>query len=359
MASDTPPGAPAAIQTSLADAGVLPYGLQDVEQVRLMLRGDSVVDWKRLACVDIPHANQLLERAGIRPHEPGDMMRLVYLHRRALDYIDAHHDGTLSAEVRTPSDPRELLLLASRNGPAQLDACMVLKVMHIVHHVAGRELLYRLPVPINELFHRIETAVFDAVDGMKAGGIRVAEFAGSRKTPDSVVTKLLCRSDSQAAEIHDRLRFRVVTETLEDLFAALVYLTRHLLPFNYVVPGQSRNDLIDLSATLHGDPRLRQIGELLQDTAYPPGAGPRPNHFSARGFRMVNFVVDMPVFVDDLIGLLPGYTARDGHVVFLLVEFQLMDAETDRANNSGANRHELYKARQHARVVERLLGKGL
>ena len=47
---------------------------------------------------------------------------------------------------------------------------LVLKVMHIVHHNSGRELLYRLPVAINELFHRIETDVFGAIDGMKTQG---------------------------------------------------------------------------------------------------------------------------------------------------------------------------------------------
>ena len=345
-------------ELSVAAAGLLPFGLQDIEQIRLLLRGDSVVDWRRLAFRDLKHVDQFLRQTGIRHDEPGDMMRLDFIHSRALDYIDHHVPRALADEVRRPVDVRELLLLASRNGPAQRDACMVLKVMHIVHHVAGRELLYRLPVPIKELFHRIETQVFDALDGMKAAGVRVTEFAGSRKSADSIITKLLSRADSQAAEVHDRLRFRVVTETLEDLFGALVFITRNLLPFNYVVPGQSRNDLIDLMATLESDPRLRPIGGLLQELPGSHGVGPRPNTFSARGFRMVNFVIDMPVFIDDLVGLLPNYSARDGHVVFLLVEFQLLDAETDLLNNTGENRHALYKERQRARVAERLLGEG-
>ena len=40
----------------------------------------------------------------------------------------------------------ELLLLASSHGHRQLCACAILKVMHIIHHLAGRELLFRLPV---------------------------------------------------------------------------------------------------------------------------------------------------------------------------------------------------------------------
>jgi len=352
---DEPHANPFEIGASLTDAGVLPYGLQDIERLRLLVQGDSVIDWRRLAFRDYEDVDAFLELCGFRANHPGDALRLAYIHRVAFDYVQTNLDIELATSVRSPEDIRDLLLDASRAGPAQRDACVVLKVMHVIHHVSGRELLYRLPVPTNELFHRIETKVFDAIDGMKARGIRVAEFAGSRKSPESILTKLLCRPDSLAAEVHDRLRFRVVTESLDDLFAAMVYVTRHLLPFTYVVPGESRNDLFDLLGTIERDPRLRQIGGLLQDTT---GAADRrrQNVFSHRGFRMVNFVVDMPVRVDDLVGLLPGFAAQDGCVVFLLVEFQLVDRETDRINSTGESRHDLYKDRQLARVAQRLRG---
>jgi len=76
--------------------------------------------------------------------------------------------------------------------------------------------------------------------------------------------------------------------------------------------------------------------------------------FSAAGFKMINFVVDIPIRVDDLVEQMPGHTTELGRVVFCLVEFQLMDRETDVNNNSGDNRHSLYKARQHKKVLERL-----
>jgi len=65
-------------------------------------------------------------------------------------------------------------------------------------------------------------------------------------------------------------------------------------------------------------------------------------------------VVDIPIRVDDLVEQMPGHTTELGRVVFCLVEFQLMDRETDVNNNSGDNRHSLYKARQHKKVLERL-----
>jgi uncharacterized protein (TIGR04552 family) len=37
-----------------------------------------------------------------------------------------------------------------------------------------------------------------------------------------------------------------------------------------------------------------------------------------------------------------------------MVEFQVVDAETDKANESGDNRHDRYKQRQMQRVLQRL-----
>lgn len=356
MSDDSSADSSVEIQTSLPGAGLFPFGLQDVEQIRLVLRGDSVVDWRRLAFGDKSGVNEFVRRLGLDPHDADDQGRMIDIHRRALEYIETHYDRRIPDGVRSPSDVRQLFLLASRPGPLQLDACMVLKVMHIVYHAEGRELLYRLPVPINELFYRTEAQVFAAVDGMKAAGIRVAELAASRKTQDSIFTKLLCRADSLAAEVHDRLRFRVITETLEDVFSALVYMTRSLLPFNYVLPGASRNDLVDLHATLGADDRMRPLLSLLQQV----GGSPRVpvNTFSSRGYRVINFVVDMPVRVDDLIERVPDHSARKGRVIFLLVEFQLVDRETHRLNDTGENQHRLYKERQRVQVFQRLTGKG-
>lgn len=347
--------APPSELQALASPSILP-GLQDIEQVRLVLRGDSVVDWRRLAFRDGGHVDEFLRVLGFDPADRDDEMRMMDIQRRALRYIEAHYDRQMAAAVRRPPSVQALFLLASRPGPEQLDACMLLKVMHIVHHAAGRELLYKLPVPINELFFRVERCVFEAVDGLKQRGIRVAEFAASRKTEDSIFTKLLCKADSLAADVHDRLRFRIITESLGDVFGALVHLTRTLFPFSYVLPGSARNDLIDLSATLDGDERLQPLAPLLQELG---GRNVAPvNSFSAAGYRVINFVVDIPVRVDDLIEQVPEHSPRKGRVIFLLVEFQLVDRETHRLNDTGANKHSLYKERQRVQVFNRLTTRG-
>jgi uncharacterized protein (TIGR04552 family) len=348
----------------LTESGHAPVGLQELEQVRLILEGRSVVDWRRLAFRDRARAERFLTLNGFDPSADADRAHLRYLHDTSLEYLV---EALGLPEVRTPlnegGDMVDLLFAASDDGPGQREAMVLFKVMHILHHATGRELAARLPSPSRELFHRVETRVYDAVDGLKSSGIQVAEFSGSRKTRSSVLTKLLCRTDTVAAEIHDRLRFRVVTETLSDLFGALVYLTSELFPFNYVVPGASRNDLIDFAGTVEGNPHLSGlIGHLqrplveAEAEATPLNEWNQPNEFSGSSYKMINFVVDMPVRVADLAEEIEGWRPEeDGAAVFVLAEFQLVDRATHQRNDEGENRHALYKARQQQRAIERLL----
>jgi uncharacterized protein (TIGR04552 family) len=123
-----------------------------------------------------------------------------------------------------------------------------------------------------------------------------------------------------------------------------------------VVPGESRNDLIDFPATIKGDDRLCHLMDLLQPLRLPePKDGQRINQFTDTAYRDINFVVDMPVRLDDSVtartGLVPE---RDGRVVFALVEFQVVDRKSHQRNNQGKSRHTLYKARQRERAFLRL-----
>ena len=349
---------PLVFQATLADLPALSFGLQPLEQVRLILSGESVIDWRKMAFTRHSEVDDFLRVSGFEPYDPVDVAQIQSVHARALDYLTRTFDEKPHDGVAEPDDIRDLFLLASQPGPAQRDACRMLKVMHVIHHVDGRELLFRMPVALSDLFHKVEQRVFGAIDGMKAAGVRVVEFAGSRKTQDSILTKLLARRDSLAAEVHDKLRFRIVTEDLGDTCAALSHMAAQLFPFNYVVPGAARNDLIDFRRTVEGDPAFAALKSLLQFPIDREEIKDRnqANIFSAKGFKMINFVVDLPVRVDDLIPHIPDYRPEFGRIVFTLVEFQLMDRVTDEENASGDNRHSLYKARQHKRVHERLEG---
>src|SRR5581483_11235423 len=187
----------------------------------------------------------------------------------------------------------ELLMLASSTGHRAMCACTILKCMHIIHHLDGRELLFVLPMSDQEVFHIVEEKVYRVIGGMLAGGFPIIEFVGGRKNKDSLVTKLLSKQETIAAQIYDKLRFRIVTRTRDDIFPILQYLTRKLFPFNYVVPGQSINSVFSFRSYVERSP-LRPLLAELQPHGADDDYTPSDNQFSAEEYRIIHFVVDMP-----------------------------------------------------------------
>ena len=149
-------------------------------------------------------------------------------------------------EVAEDVAARDLFLMASSTGPHQRWACVVLKVMHIIHHIDGRQALLKVSVSDEMIFREIELKVLQVVEELRAAGAPIAEFEWSRKPRDSQITKLLAKRSTLAANIYDKLRFRLIVPQHDDLVPMLATLTRQLIPFNYVVPGESVNQLVDL-----------------------------------------------------------------------------------------------------------------
>jgi len=83
------------------------------------------------------------------------------------------------------------------------------------------------------------------------------------------------------------------------------------------------------------------------------------NSFSAQNYRVIHFVVDMPVRLPpEIMELAPPAAWSLGPIVFVLCEFQIIDRETEAANEIGDASHAKYKERQKIAVMRRLkLGK--
>ncbi len=334
-------------------------GLEELEQLRLLLRGGSVIDWMRLGFKGAADVEDFLRLNLFDLDDPRDVRRMRAILRQAVEYLRGAFGYMVAAPVADPDDLRTLFLLAS--GVAEPHkyrriACVVLKVMHIIHHLEARELLFRTAIREADLAARIHRRVLAEAGRMKAQGLPVMEFAGSTKTRPSLVTKLLAKKESLAAQVFDRVRFRIVTETRDQIAPVLHYLAQHLFPFNYAVPGQTQNNLIHFQDLLAAHPRGPEIAAGMQlppDLERRDGAGSR-NAFSGKDYRALNFVVDIPVRVDDLIPPDDPVAEELGRVVFSLVEFQIFDRETARKNEEGDASHERYKRRQHQEVLRRL-----
>jgi uncharacterized protein (TIGR04552 family) len=329
------------------------FTLADLESVRLILRGDSVIDWHRLNLQGDDEVRDLLVAQEFRPDEPADRARMAAIKNEAVSYLRRHFEYPIPKPVEHASI-EELLHLASRQGHRQMCACTILKCMHIIHHLEGRELLFMLPLSDQEVFHHVEEKVYRVIGSMLAHGFPITEFIGGRKNKDSLYTKLLSKQETVAAQIYDKLRFRIVTRSAEDIFPVIQYLTKRLFPFNYVIPGQSINSIFHFKNYVSHHPHLAPMLPAMQAGA-DDETTPSDNRFSASSYRVIHFVVDMPVRLPrKLLERAPSAAWPLGPIIFVVCEFQVIDRDTEAANEQGDASHAKYKERQKRAVIRRL-----
>jgi uncharacterized protein (TIGR04552 family) len=333
-----------------AEARLATITIGDLEAVRLLLRGGSVVDWHRLDLRDHNEVDRFLRVNEFDPQNAGDVQRLENLRNEAVEYLAKNFHFRIPDDIAERVPVRDLFLIASKKTKRQMYACIVLKVMHIIHHLDGRELIYRLPVPEQSIFRLVEAKVVRMVEEIRGAGHHIVEFEWSRKPRDSLITKLMAKRSTLAASVYDKIRFRLVTKDEKGIMPMLIELLHRLIPFNYVVPGESVNGIINLRRLVEESPALGKLAPGLQQDIGLEDEGDdgkrSQNEFSGPGYRIINFAVDMPVRLDQF---------EPGAIGFVLTEFQIVDEKTANQNEQGENSHELYKERQRQRVKQRLL----
>jgi uncharacterized protein (TIGR04552 family) len=330
------------------------FTLADLEGVRLILRGDSVIDWRRLDFATDEEVHTFLAAHELRSEDAADRQRMEHIKSEAVAYLRRQFDYPIPRPVERATVP-ELILLASGRGHRAMCACTILKCMHIIHHLDGRELLFVLPMSDQEVFHIVEEKVYRVIGGMLAGGFPIIEFVGGRKNKDSLITKLLSKQETIAAQIFDKLRFRIVTRTRDDIFPIVQYLTTKLFPFNYVVPGQSVNKVFSFKSYVEKTSLRGLLSQMQVHASVGDDYTPGDNQFSAEAYRIIHFVVDMPVRIPRRIleRAPPGVTTL-GNVIFVICEFQIVDRDTETHNELGDASHAKYKDRQKKAVMRRL-----
>ena len=334
-----------------------PLTLAELEEVRLILRGGSVVDWFRLQHETVDDVRAFLRLQGADPDDADDIARLHELRARAAQYLHDEHSYKIPPELLA-CPAIELFLYASEKRGRRRDrffACLLLKVMHIVHHIEARELRFRLPLSQSRLAELLVEKVDAFAAGLLAEGFPLAHYVGGEKSRTSLITKLLVKKEHHAATIHDRVRFRFVVEEPLDLLALMSKMLGGLFPYNYVAPGQTVNLLVNFTALIESHEMFRKHAAALQlELGHEEQSLVHVNEFSGPTYRVVSFIVDVPIRLPD--ALLPATADREGlgKVIFGLAELQLVDKATDEENERGENRHDRYRARQHMKVRDRL-----
>jgi uncharacterized protein (TIGR04552 family) len=327
------------------------WTLGDLERMRLILGGGSVIDWRRLHFQSRDEVDQYLRLCLFEPGDPFDRARLQRILDEAVDYLRTTFRYAVAEEVAQAAQVQDLFLLASGVGNPKLRriACLVLKVMHVVHHVEARGLLHRARVSEDELSQLVTQRVDHCITQLRREGFPVVAAAGSVKTRQSLITKLLAKKETLAAQIYDRVRYRMEMADADHVLPVLVRLCDLLIPFNFVVPGQTQNSLICLRKLVKDWPALTDLAPQLEPALHEEEQETQQNEFSGNSYKVLNFVAEIPVRLPER-----SVDAGDGRIVFCMVELQLVDRETALANESGQNAHSRYKRRQLRRVLRRL-----
>ncbi len=335
------------------------FSLMDLEAVWLILSGGSVIDWRQLNVKTEEAARRFIASHGFDLSRDDDYERIDRIRDAAVAYLRRQFDFPIPRPLEQ-GDIIELLRVASGKGHRQLCACIILKAMHIIHHVEARELLFSLPMSDQDLFRLVEERVYRVVGRMLSDGLPITEFVGGRKRRDSIYTKLLSKREAHSSAVYDKLRFRIVTRERDDILPVLLYLSQELFPFNYVVPGESINTIFHMRSYCMQHPHLKRMVTRSQ-TDVGDSLNLSDNVFSAANYNIIHFVVDLPVRApQDLLDVAPPEIRSMGPVVFGLCEFQMIDRHTEDANERGDASHANYKERQRSAVSQRLkLGKAL
>ena len=336
-------------------------GLKELERIRLILRGGSVIEWRRLHFKTWDEVDRFLRLCQIDATRPHDVEWVRTVLGDAVEYLRKTFDYRVAAPVADPDEIHDLFLYASgAKEPKKYRkiACIVLKVIHVIQHIEGRDLLFKLAVSEAELAQLVTEKVMAVSAEMTAKGLPIVEFSDSIKTRESIITKLIAKRESVAAQIYDRTRFRIIVKERKDVLPALYFLTQRLVPFNFVVPTQTENSLFNFKSLLTEYPHFgRYAKDLHLDLDYEDREERRRpnNRFSGSSYRILNFVADVPIRLD---AYLPApdkdNRSRKGRIALAMCEFQIADEEQANANESGENSHEHYKQRQREVVLKRL-----
>ena len=232
--------------------------------LRVVLEGRSILDVPRLELETMEEATDFIRAYGFDPNDPGDLDLIWNYFDETVTFVEQVLADTEFSRVpehlrsrKALTDIRRLLLLASdRNqGTDQVFACAILRVMHVLIHLAFDSRFRLFDQVQNQILSRLDSYLYiDSASGAtylgkkEEGGIKLLFFKKKdRKDREREIVKLLHKADSLVEEIYDRIGFRLVTETrFEAIKAVRLLLEQNIISLPNVRPGRSRNRLVDL-----------------------------------------------------------------------------------------------------------------
>ncbi|MBN2528633.1 MAG: TIGR04552 family protein [Deltaproteobacteria bacterium] len=334
------------------------FQLFDLEIVRLSLTNGNILDWTRLNLSD-NDAEKLCRNHCLDLNAPSDIALIERIRDESSAYLQEEFDFPMPKPIRNAS-LLELFKIASNSNTRhrQFCACTLLKAMHIINHFDAGEARQALTITDQQLFQKAEARIYQTISHMMADRLPIVEFMGGRKQRASMVTKLLSKDDPLSAQLFDKIRFRVVTATKDDVLPAINFLSRNLFPFNYILPGESYNTLFPFASYIESHTHLRELANQLNSTnQLQDHLNPMvQNVHSSPQYQVVHWVADMPVRIENFkhAYVTDGVNPVPRPIIYVRAEIQILDRKTHRLNERGEAAHTRYKGRQRASVLKKL-----
>jgi len=247
--------------------------------LRVVMEGLSILDVPRLQVKSMEEATHFIQAFGFDPIDPQDIELIWSFFEESVAFIDRiladPEYPRVPEHLRTRAavnDIRRLLLLSSESGGVdQLWACALLRVMHVLIHLAHDPRLRYFDQVQKQVLSRLDNYLYvDPSDG--------ATYLGTRKEPERIkllffkkkdrkdrdreTIKLLHKAANLVEEIYDRIGFRLVTETKFDAIRAIrLLLEKNIVSLPNIRPGRTRNQLVDLARFREETDRIRKLAK--------------------------------------------------------------------------------------------------
>jgi uncharacterized protein (TIGR04552 family) len=303
-----------------------------IDAIGLILHGNSVIDYTRLNFKSDSEIENFLRLNNFVLTEPRSYRRIYHIYNDAIRYL-LSLDMDIPQEFKEPIDIKDVFRYASFIKGSRLFSkisCSILKVMHIIHHLESRELMYRTSISIERLFSACEEKVSRGISELNRNGIPIYHYSTSRDNIFDRITRLTARKEIIAAQLFEKASFNIITERKEDVLFVLKHLVTNVFPFNYVVPGNSSHNYIDLLNLLKSTDEYSRKIEIYQFVREIPQSDTLPDHIYMR--------VDIPIDLKTLGIDVDDETAEKlGYTIFALTDFVITDVESHRRYEQSPN----------------------
>ncbi len=383
--------------------------------LRVIVEGISILDIPKLELKNIEEATKFIEAYGFDPADAHDLDLIWEFFDDAVSFMEKSLCDPELPKVpehlrsrKVVTDFRRLLLLASEGTPSseQVYVCGILRLMHILIHLAHDPRLRFFDQVQNQVLNRLDRYIFtDEKTGVTYLGspepahekIKLL-FYKKKDHKDRVreIIKLLHKTDSLVEDIYDRIGFRLVTETKVDAVRAVrLMIEKNIVGVPNIRPGRSRNRLVDMKRLNFEIDRIK-VHQLKsgESAAYVEKmvkrlekriAASRPgrslfNPHSSEYFRSIQFTCRELVKVKNplhqhyektkaeltnvpdgmaILGRLFPEPVPNFEYVFFPYEIQIMDVKSYADSIFGKSNHEEYRRKQLTAARNRVMGRSV